>query len=329
MKGEQTISVIIPVYNISAYIKRCIQSVMNQSYCNFECILVNDASTDGSMEECERMLAEYHGPIQFRILHHQRNRGLSAARNTGTDAATGEYILYIDGDDAITSDCIEKLRKPLLSDDTIDMVMGDYELYEGDSRLGIHPRNHFGGDFASSEAVRHCYYEERICEAAWNKLVRKSFLTNSNITFREGVIWEDMLWMFYVMKYLNHLYLIEDVTYLKYGRSDSICSGTDVTLKRYYYGLVYHEISQNFTLGDSNREARYYVGGFCNNYLYCSGNELYKQTARNFRRELPLTHDMTCWLKLMSVTVLSKTRLGRYLFRHKIPCIGKAFVKKV
>lgn len=306
VSAERTISVIIPVYNIADYIKRCIQSVMNQSYGHFECILVDDASTDDSMGECEKLLSEYQGPIQFRILHHQHNRGLSAARNTGTDAAAGDYILYIDGDDAITSDCIEKLRKPLLGDDSIDMVMGDYVLYEEISQVGKHPRNHLGGDFSTLDTVRRCYYDNKICEAAWNKLVRKSFLTNNGITFREGIIWEDLLWMFYVMKHLNHLYLVEDVTYLKYGRPDSICSGTDDIIKLYNYGLVYYEISQDFTRGDSNREARFYFRGFYRNYIHNLQNELNKKTARNFLRELSLTHDTPFYLRLMFVDFLSK-----------------------
>ena len=91
-----TISVIIPIYNVSAYVERCIRAVMMQTYTDFECILVDDASQDDSLAKCEKLIAAYEGPIRFSILWHQQNRGLSAARNTGTDAATGDYIIYID-----------------------------------------------------------------------------------------------------------------------------------------------------------------------------------------------------------------------------------------
>lgn len=125
------VSIIIPIYNVSDYVKRCMKSVMHQSYDNIECIVVDDCSPDDSIAKCEKMIADYHGPINFTILHHQCNRGLSAARNTGTDAATGDYILYLDSDDELTSDCIEKLVRPLLNDPTIEMVMGGTRGYPG------------------------------------------------------------------------------------------------------------------------------------------------------------------------------------------------------
>ena len=89
---EIKVSIIIPVYNVSAYIERCVRSVMRQTYSHIECILVDDATQDDSIGQCKQMIAVYQGPIQFLILSHQQNRGLSAARNTATDAATGEYV---------------------------------------------------------------------------------------------------------------------------------------------------------------------------------------------------------------------------------------------
>ena len=121
-----TISLIIPVYKVSAYIERCLKSVIKQTYNHFECILVDDASPDDSIAKCERMIEEYDGPIQFRILHHQQNKGLSVARNTGIDAATGDYILFIDSDDLISNDCVEKLMTPVLRDKTIEMSVGEH-----------------------------------------------------------------------------------------------------------------------------------------------------------------------------------------------------------
>ena len=100
---------------------------MRQTYTGaIECLIVDDCGTDESIPIAERMIAEYDGPIRFEILHHKLNRGLSAARNTGTDAATGEYIYYLDSDDAIMPDCIEKLMRPVMRDPSIEMVLGDY-----------------------------------------------------------------------------------------------------------------------------------------------------------------------------------------------------------
>lgn len=122
VKEAVSISLIIPVYKVAPYVERCLKTVMSQTWDRFECILVDDASPDDSIARCERMIAAYEGNIRFRILHHEKNQGLSAARNTGTDAATGDYILYIDSDDMITDDCVEKLMAPVLADPGVEMV---------------------------------------------------------------------------------------------------------------------------------------------------------------------------------------------------------------
>ena len=83
------VSIIVPIYNVSEYIERCIKSVMAQTYTDIECILVDDCTPDNSVAICEHMVAEYHGPITFKILHHEHNRGLSAARNTGLKSSEG------------------------------------------------------------------------------------------------------------------------------------------------------------------------------------------------------------------------------------------------
>lgn len=106
-----SISIVVPVYNVSLYVERCVRSVMAQTYPVLECILVDDASPDDSIAKCEKLIAAYDGAISFVVLHHERNRGLSAARNTGTDAAQGDYIYYLDSDDEITPDCIEKVER--------------------------------------------------------------------------------------------------------------------------------------------------------------------------------------------------------------------------
>ena len=79
---------------------------MNQTYKNIECVILNDATNDDSIEKCERLIKNYHGQIRFRTVFHDMNRGLSAARNAGTDVAMGDYLFYLDSDDEITPDCI-------------------------------------------------------------------------------------------------------------------------------------------------------------------------------------------------------------------------------
>lgn len=120
------VSVIIPVYNVEPYIAACIQTVMRQTYQGeLECILVDDCGTDNSMEIAEKLISDYQGPIEFRILHHEHNRGLSAARNTGTAASKGDYIYFLDSDDEISPNCIELMANVVLKHPQVEVVQGD------------------------------------------------------------------------------------------------------------------------------------------------------------------------------------------------------------
>ena len=215
-KTTITISVIIPVYKVSAYIERCLKSVIKQTYDHFECILVDDASPDDSIAKCERMIEDYEGPIQFRILHHEQNRGLSAARNTGIDAATGDYLLFVDSDDLISDDCVEKLMAPLLKDRRIEMVVGEQVKFTDRGLVDNRNKVWRNKDYLTShKAVRNLYLDRKnfFPPAVWNKMISRIFINKYCLRFKEGQIWEDTLWTFFVMKHLSRLYIIPDVTY--------------------------------------------------------------------------------------------------------------------
>lgn len=120
------VSVIIPIYNVEKYAERCILSIMNQSYTeDVECIVVNDCTPDNSMKIVERLVADYKGPIQFKLLYHEHNKGLAAVRNTGLYAASGNYIIHIDSDDYCEPDMLEKMYAKAVEEDA-DVVVADY-----------------------------------------------------------------------------------------------------------------------------------------------------------------------------------------------------------
>jgi len=120
MKTNPLVSIIIPVYNTAKYLSNCLNSIINQSYCNLEIIIIDDGSTDDSYK-----IAKKYASKDSRIkLVHQKNSGQSTARNHGIKLATGKYISFIDSDDLITKDFIEKLLKPFGAKDTILSVCG-------------------------------------------------------------------------------------------------------------------------------------------------------------------------------------------------------------
>lgn len=311
------VSIVIPVYDVSAYIERCIFSVINQTYEHIECIIVDDATPDDSIIKCEQLIANYEGSIRFVILHHDRNRGLSASRNTGIDAATGEYVFFLDSDDELEPDCIEKMIGPVQNDKNIEMVLGNHEMYvyrfpKAPVKKG---QTHFPeGDYDSLKKVRNLFKNGGYGGHAWNKLVKKDFLVHNQLFFKEGVLWEDILWSFFVIKRLNHLYIIPDVTLKYFIRPHSILTGTSFQNKAYHFEKVYAEIAANFTEGEEGWEAKKLLRGFCSNFINNYDSPTSKHTAQLFLNALSGRLNTLARVYLKFVIFLSKFALGRAVF---------------
>ena len=287
------VSIVIPVFRVSEYIVRCVRSVMEQTYGDMECILVDDASPDDSIAKCERLISDYRGPIRFVILHHGQNRGVSAARNTGTAAATGDCVFYLDGDDALVPNSIEKLARPMLNDATIEMTVGDLERIPDGYPVVFENRQKLQEEeLTSLETVRDCYFGRRILSVtACNKLIRKDFLERHQMVFKEGLLYEDNLWSFLLVKHLAHVYIVPEVTYLYYKRPNSITTGTSKEEEVYHYSVVYEEITRHFTPGDEAREAAYYLPDFRMHFQQFPDNPSFCRIARLFEKALSITFD--------------------------------------
>ena len=316
------ITIIIPIYNVSAYIERCIKSVMNQTYNHIECILVDDCGTDDSIAIAKQLLASYVGPINFLILHHKQNMGLSAARNTGTKNATGEYIFYLDSDDELAPDCIEKLSKPVIIDKTIEMVAGSFERYtypQHSSKLQMQGIYMSEQDIVSSEGIKELFFGKKILSrAAWNKLIKKEFLIQNHLYFKEGLIHEDLLWTCYLVRSLMHLYTISDVTYFYYKRPYSITTGTNKHEMGQHYKIIIEEIAHNFLTSASRTEVKYYTRLLCQCYLYYSNFYLSNQSLKLFEKFLSEKNCISLLFILETIVYLSKTKWGRNLLHLSI-----------
>ena len=309
------VSIIIPLYNVSDYIEGCISSVMRQTYTNIECIIVDDATPDDSIEKCNKMIKTYNGPICFIILRHQHNRGQSAARNTGIDEATGEYIYFLDSDDEITPDCIEKLVTPILKDNSIEMVQGNFVWIK---KIGKTPKPAItilnqGGDYNTREATRKCYYETKM-PYVWNKLISKTFLCNCQIQFKDGIMWEDHLWNLMLMKHLNHLYLVPDVTYLYYRRPHSITTGLKRDEKIRHSSIIYNEIANNLTPGEEDLEVLHYLNPFCQHYLVAKGDPRFNHAYSVFYKVLSDNNHHDAVKRLEKVRMITDHLVTRWLF---------------
>jgi len=313
------VSVIIPIYNVSSYIERCLESVMNQTYNCFECILVDDATPDDSITKCEKLIANYHGAINFVILHHEQNRGLSAARNTGLNAASGDYVFYLDSDDELTLDCIEKMIQPVLNDPTIEMVLGNNAIYyQSEKQAPVKQSDtHFHiGDFDSLEKVRNLFYKTKGgCGGyAWNKLINKEFLLQNQLYFKEGVNREDMLWSFFMVKYLKHLYIISDITLYYYIHPQSITTGSNRKEQTRHLEKVFEEIANHFSEKEKGLEAKKFLRPFCSVLIDNYNSLISQQTAQLFLNALSCDSYRAERLYLRFTVFLSKFALGRRIF---------------
>ena len=271
VQGEKSksllVSVIIPVYQVSAYVERCLLSVMNQTYQSIECIIVDDCSIDDSIAKCERLIESYQGPIKFKILHHERNRGLSAARNTGTKAATGDYLYYLDSDDEITPDCLEKLVTIAQKYPEAEIVHGNSIMIPADKRVKIHLDKRLPDLLVNNKDISVCYHKHWIPTSAWNKLIKRTFIIDNGLFFKEGVIYEDLLWMFFVVKHLSCVCFCRDITYHYYMREGSIVNSTKCKVEGDSFLLIYNTILNNLTPSHKQIELNGYVEGFCKRYL--------------------------------------------------------------
>ena len=214
------ISIVVPFYNVAPYFLDCLRSIANQDYDGeVECLLVDDRGQDESAQIAIDFLNEYDGPISFRIVIREENGGLSAARNTGMDCATGEYIMFVDSDDEITPDCLSKLARPLMVE-RYDCVTGKYACDSfSQTREG---RALCEGLLFRDAEIIEARRRGIIPIAAWNKLYRRDFLRTKDLRFMEGILWEDTPWTIELCLMAKSMYVIEDVTYHYKIRPESI-----------------------------------------------------------------------------------------------------------
>lgn len=191
MKADPLISIIVPVYNVEPYLKRCVESITAQSYKNLEILLIDDGSTDSSGRLCDELA---HQDKRIRVFH-QENKGLSGARNKGLDEMKGSWAFFVDSDDYISSDCIDFLYG--LVEDDVQVVSGklirtnqakvDFEVYlPQESPCVISGRK--------AMEIIYGYGPKLLSIVACGKLIRRKCFDTRR--FREGIIHEDeeLMW---------------------------------------------------------------------------------------------------------------------------------------
>lgn len=211
------ISVIVPVYNVETYLEECLDSIQNQTYTDFEVLLVNDGSTDGSQAICE---CYCQADKRFRLMN-QTNQGLSAARNKGVEISTGEYIVFVDSDDVIKINYLEKLMQYMTEDvDIVECIFTVKKMEFLDENIET-TTIIFEGD--SNEAVKF-FPNHTLNVNAVTKLYRREIV--EAVPYIDGVIFEDVYCGIGMLKYIRKIIKIDYKGYYYRQRQASIMHRT-------------------------------------------------------------------------------------------------------
>lgn len=242
------ISIIIPVYNVENYIQKCLESVFVQAYTDIEVILVDDASPDRSIPLAQELIRKNYRCDRFRIITHEINKGLSAARNSGVAVATGDYVYFLDSDDELYDEQSIAVLAENASKTNADVVIGNYLGVKSDSSYVSKynkDRILIGNNLISS------FVKGDVTITAWNKLIKRSLFADGRLSFKEGILNEDELFS-YQLLFLNPVVSMIGATTYKYNiRPGSIM--TTVNYNRLLSPvIVYEEIVKSYKAINGN-----------------------------------------------------------------------------
>ncbi len=290
---ENKVSIVVPVYNGERYADKCIKNLLAQSYKDIEIILMDDGSSDNTPQ----ILDAWAEKDERIVVVHQKNSGVSVARNNGTDRATGDYILYMDIDDDITENLIEDNIRLAREKDADILMFGFWYLSEdtgkrSDNKIDVG----FSGD---AESFFNDYLiktiDSEMLNAPWNKLYKISFLKENNLKFLPKYpIYEDIYFNVNALKYAKNIVVNNELYYVYYVRR----SGSAIT--RYvddYFKIVskFYESALEYSamFRDNTRQIEafsgFYVGLVTNNLKQISCNDDIK-----FKEKRRLIKDICC-----------------------------------
>lgn len=238
------ISIIIPIYNVHDYVERCLDSVICQECEDFdmECILVNDCTPDDSMDVVERKLRIYAGKIDFVIVDHLDNKGLSASRNTGVQHAKGDFVFFLDSDDKLEVGAFEYMVNAVKKDGVrisdVDIIIGNtFICKDGKPSMSYKENNPFFLDNSDETALRSMLNRD-LYHIACNKLVKRELILKHNVFFKEGIIDEDMLWSYLVFYYAKGVWVLPQITYIYEDNPGSIMNTSSERIAQRIYSRI-------------------------------------------------------------------------------------------
>ena len=252
------ISIIIPIYNVKPYLSDCLDGVLAQTYRDWECILVDDGSSDGSGETCDEYAEQ---DTRFRVFH-KENGGVSSARNLGIDNARGEWVSFIDADDRILPEFLQSLIET--ADDSDELIVGGNTYFGEEEGETVPPENivvkreHFK-DYIFNDSE---WTWQRIFYVVWGKLFCLSVIKENGLKFDTNMVMsEDTV---FVLLYIININSTRFVKANKY-------SYRFVTLQKSYYDFTFDKLKaqQDALMSAMHRIGNADIGNF-NRVIYLS-----------------------------------------------------------
>ncbi len=221
------ISVIVPVYNVEKYLRNCVESILKQTFHNLEIILVDDGSPDGCPAICEEYALK---DDRVKVIH-KENGGLSDARNAGIDAATGELIMFVDSDDRISEDMVEKLWHALTAAGA-DLAVCNVECVAEDTAMLLENDAPIKDEvLPAGTVIRSCLFKRSwVWVVVWNKLYRRKLF--DEVRFPKGKIHEDEFIFHHIFLQCGPVACVSDSLYFYTQRGGSITSELKNDIKR-------------------------------------------------------------------------------------------------
>ena len=211
-------SIVIPVYNTVKELRRCVDSVMTQTFADFELILVDDGSTDGSGVLCDELSAE---DSRIKTIHRE-NGGCSEARNTGVRNATGDYMLFVDSDDMWDDTNALCDIYGIVRDNPVDVVCFGVSIYNENGELVKTRKPVLTEDAAGNkfETVKHLVYTNQYFSTSYVKVLRRDFFFESNLFFVKGLLSEDIEWSARILMGCQSIAVYSNAFYKRIQRSE-------------------------------------------------------------------------------------------------------------
>lgn len=297
-------SIVIPVYNVEKYLKECIETILNQKYKLYEIILIDDGSTDNSSNICDDYAKEYKN---ISVIH-QKNRGLSNARNTGIDKSTGDYVIFLDSDDIWLSDeALNKINYALYNNNA-DVLIFDVIKFRNIKEIR---KKHMKQKEKKYKTIEDLIKNNIYKANANNKVIRRDFLDKNFLRFQEGLLSEDIDWCSKILEYQATITYLNEYIYGYRQRKNSITHSKN---KKHISDIL---IQCEWAKSKKYKHNEYIILSFFA-YEYCTALGIY---SLNFYNDKELKTRITNNLSFLNYDLSDKVK--------KIKLMFKIFGKKI